>query len=432
MIVFFQTKNINTMPETLLTHPDIEAQTRNEPFLARGEPAATPAQAYSEAYEQTEDYGAEPRQYGPETLETVNARSRSDLHTLLASLPPGDARDAVINQFPGLAITAKKFSVRKPVPLTSLQPLEQYALLPHLLDRAVHMVGGEERARTILQYPGVTLDQDFGKIRPVSAAWLEHAEVANKLGPQMDIVISTKRGRQIFEDIRDRRADWNDVFYGYLEKSQIAHQKDMVAKLHNAFRMEPAMPTGHSHPAMSYVIPDARFGHLWRGFSQPSIAMGLSVADWAERAEGVSLPPAGEPPDNWEATTLDPAYAKRLNILFTDQRFKPYVDTFISLYAAADEAIDSTEAKKILRDNKEQLNTRQRNRPDAEPVSQLRKMVRQAVENQAKKPEPEPDLESQLTGLVRQAVENRIKKIRWSSVVALPADLKDTFMASLS
>jgi hypothetical protein len=394
------------MPETLIAHPSTEIQTQNASVSGHREPAPPRAQAHNEVYWQTEDYGSEPQQYGPETLETVNARSLSDLHTLLVSLPPGDVRNEAIDQLPVLGITAGEFGVSKSLSLTSLRPLDQYALLPYLLDRAVDMVGGEERARTILHYPGITLDQDFEKIRPVSATWLEVAEAATKLAPQIDIVIPTMRGRRMFEDISDRRADWNDVFYGYLDKGQIAHEKDMVAQLHSAFRKQPAMPTGYSHPGMSHVIPDARFGHLWRSFTRFPVAMGLSLADWVEYAEDVSLPPEAELSDDWEATTMDPANAKRLNVVFTDQRFKRYVDTFISLYAAAEEAIDSEEAKKILKDHKEQLNTLRKHSPDSEPEVQLHK-------------------------LVRQAVGNRIEKLQRSSAVALPDDLENTFMTNI-
>ena len=344
----------------------------------------------------------------PDSLEVQEARNEemaSALHTLLVSFPPGEERDGIQKQFPEIGPELSVFDT-----ITVLEPdvHKKGARLQDCLARAARAIGSEERIATILQYPGVTIDQNLEQVRPVREEWLAMSETVNSHAPQMGTVIFIKVGRQILEDIYAGRASWGDVVYGYLDEEQIANQKNLVAKLHDEFRSEPAMPVGHSHHQASFAIPDARFGNLWRLGAKVYVIMGRAIADWVERAEDVTLPQAVEPSDKAQVTTIDPENAERLDALFSNPQFKPYIDAFVSLYRAADEALNLPEGRTLLRAHRRALNTR---RPGSPGMSS--RSTAGAIDD-----------------FVRQKVRGQIEELKRSgNMPPLSGDLEGVFMS---
>lgn len=337
-------------------------------------------------------------------VEKDNQRQVSDLHTLLVSFPAGEQRVATMGWFPELTGTV---TVGDAISIPAGEPDEQHAMLTMLLDRAIYDVGGREVADTILHYPGITTDQDLGQVRSARQDWVDVNQAANRQGPQIGEVIAIKTSRRMFEDIRNGQASWGDVQYGYLDKDQINVQKDIVAKLHSAFRQDPAMPSGHVHPKSTYVIPDARFGHLWRLSTMETVKMGDMVAHWAQNPEAPLPKSDTELAYNaWEATTGDQTAAARLDALFADPQSRPYVDAFIKLLSTAEAAIDSPEGTEALKGHRRQLNNKQGDKSDSAPYEQLQ-------------------------SIIKQAMDSKIEELRQSSGLKVPSNLTELFISQL-
>jgi hypothetical protein len=361
----------------------------------------------------------------PEQLKAENVRRTSDLHTLLVSIPPGQMRAGAMEQFPEVV---SYLHVVHPIELNEGSPAEHYTLLGELLDRAVHSVGGSEVAETVLEYPGVMLDKELERVHPAREDWVALSLAANKLGGQMGHVITIKNNHQVFEDIRAGRATWSDVADGYLSKAQIKHQKDLVAKLHAAFRARPAMPTGseYDHPKVKHVIPDARFGHIWRTTMRTAVSAGNIIADWAgypkDTPEGT--PEERAPSGGSESTTIRAATAARLDALFSDPETAPYIDMFIDLLASAEEVIDSTEGRGLLLEYRQSLNSRHAKEPVDKPRAWLTRWLSRLVQRE----EPIPEPRDRLRGLMRHAVSARVQQLAQAGEVELPSSLESDFL----
>jgi hypothetical protein len=282
----------------------------------------------------------------------------SQLHTLLAGFPPGEQRVRALALFPEIDTG---FSVRRPVSMPETSVDTQEVVLPQLLSRAVQAIGGIEHAETILEYPGLTLGPGFNLVRKAPDDWQEVSNRANRLGPQFSTVLNVKLGRRIFEAIMNGEATWDDVAYGYLDRSQIAKQKAVVAGVHTSLRSEPTIPTGHVdpalHPNVLSVIPDARLGQLWRIGPRGFASRIQYVTSWVEKATGIQLPPPVTSLDAPETAALNPVVLNRVKALFGDDEFGPFVKGIYGLYVAADEALESPHGRFLLAERLKALNT---------------------------------------------------------------------------
>jgi len=109
--------------------------------------------------------------------------------------------------------------------------------------------------------------------------------------------------------------------------------------------------------------------------------MADAVADWVEHEEGVALPAADLTPGDWGKTTFNPKIAERLNVLFREPQFKPYIDVAISLYAVAEAVIESSAGRALLVAHRRQLSTRLNAGPDETPDNELKKAIKEATQD---------------------------------------------------
>jgi hypothetical protein len=327
-----------------------------------------------------------------------NILLESMLHTLLLSFPKGTARDSLLTRVPEVS---PQISVRQGLRMPEIQRIK----CRELLGRVSLEIGSSEMVQFLLNYPGLTQDEPLTMIRPVREAWLQTSLDANTLAPQTGEGVKPRLGYRVMGDIARGVATWEDVVFAYLNRDQLEREKESVSKFHMAFRAEPAMPTGYNHPKYSYIIPDALIQAIWRSEIKNVVMSGLTLADWVEVSGGVQLPPASPPMEGQEVVKIDSRNAARLQAVFSESDFTPYVNAYLSLYQVAITTLASEEGRLWQQQQRAELNTRRGVENFGVPASQL------------------------LTALIREAVSNRVDHLRGAKEgIRVPDNLHDVFV----
>lgn len=210
--------------------------------------------------------------------------------------------------------------------------------------------------------PRILVDTREVGTNNIRTNWLDVWLDANKDFPQTGVGVLSATSHEVLQDLYKRKTTWSKVVTSQLDEMQMARVKHEVAKLHTAFRAEPHLPEGYSHPHSHVIIADMTLQKLWNDIDISIAQFSLVFSLWAEKDFPATLPPittdfTAEPGEN-EFFRLTPQDTERLTILFTDKRYKRHVRALLRTTKAMSESLATPEGKALGKKQRDENNSR--------------------------------------------------------------------------